>query len=130
MAREGHVVVGSGMKPNIDGTCERKDGRKYMTGTNVVVINPEDASAGGMFQTTQIDIGGVATQIVAAPLEYRRSVAIRNKSIAGTLYLGETSSVTTSTGFPVEPGEVFQADINGKCSALGHFGCYNRCSCH
>jgi hypothetical protein len=107
------------MKPNIDGTCERKDGRKYMTGTNVVVINPEDASAGGMFQTTQIDIGGVATQIVAAPLEYRRSVAIRNKSIAGTLYLGETSSVTTDTGFPVEPGEVFQADINGNVQLWG-----------
>lgn len=120
MAHDGHVVVGSGLKPNIGGMCENSNtGQRYMTGTNVAVINPEDASAGGVFKTTQLDIGGVATQIVAAPLEYRRSVAIRNKSTTSTLYIGETSSVTTIVGFPIEPGEVFQADINGDVGIWG-----------
>lgn len=123
MSREGHVVVGSGLRPNITGMCENSNtGKKYMTGQNVAVINPEDFSAGGLFQTTQISIGVIATQITPLPLEYRRSVAVRNTSTTTTLYLGETNGVTIANGFPIEPGEVFQADITSNVQLWGIAG--------
>jgi len=120
MATEGHVIVGSGMKPQLEGICENTTtGERHQTGTNVVVINPEDASAGGPFQAVAVTVTTSATRILSTPLKYRRAIAIRNNG-ASTIYLGENDSVTTSTGFPLKADEIFTADatVTGELWAI------------
>lgn len=111
MAYEGHAVVGSGMKPQLEGIpTNPHTGERHQQGTNVVMVNPEDASAGGPFSVTAVSVTAVATRLPTIPLKYRRAIAVRNNG-GNTIFIGPDSSVTTSTGFPLKTDEIFEADV-------------------
>lgn len=121
MAQESTVIVGSGINPlkqqlGVNPTTHER----HLRGTSVVVLNPEDASAGFNGAITQVTTtSGVSIQLPSAPLTYRRAIAIRNNAGAGTLYVGFTSGVTINDGYPLEAGESFPLQINGDIRVWG-----------
>lgn len=120
MAQESSVVIGSGLNPAKYATpVNARSQERHLRGTDVCVINPEDASAGLLGLTSRvITTGGVASQLPAAPLAYRRAVSIRNNS-AAVLYVGFTSGVTTATGFPLSSGQSLPLQVNGAIKVWG-----------
>lgn len=58
-----------------------------------------------------VTITTVATQIRAAN-GLRRTLSLRNNGVA-TVYLGNSSAVTTSTGYPLETGDAVDEDQSG-----------------
>jgi len=113
MATESSVIIGSGLNPRkllVPTNSVSKEA--HLRGTDVIVINPEDSSAGRSGLATQINIGTSAAQIPSVPLKYRRALSIRNNSTTAILYIGFSSSVTTGTGFPIKPGEALPMDMN------------------
>ena len=118
MARESSMMVGSGLyhaKQNLP--PNQTTGEKYLTGTSVVVLNPEDHSAGAG-RASQITVSGVAVQLPIAPLPYRRAIAIRNVG-SGTLYIGFNADVDSVSGFPVMANESLPMDVNGGLQVWG-----------
>lgn len=77
------------------------------------VMNPEDWSAHFGVRHQKITATNVAQQVTISPLEFRRAVAIQNLGPA-TVYLGD-SSVTSSTGYPLNPSsnKEIAMDIKG-----------------
>lgn len=64
------------------------------------------------FNTKIVTIGSDATSILSANTNQKKRVLKNNGS--HTLYLGSDSSITSSIGFPVAPGEEFAFnDYNG-----------------
>ncbi len=65
------------------------------------------------FQTSQYTIGTSATQITATPLANRSSVGLKvtTASNSDVLYIGNSSSVTTSTGYALFNGDAVQFDL-------------------
>jgi len=113
MATESSVIIGSGLNPRkLQVPLNSVSKEAYLRGTDVIVINPEDSSAGRSGLATQLSVGTNAVQIPSSPLKYRRALSIRNNSSAAVLYIGFSSSVTTGTGFPIKPGEALPMDMN------------------
>jgi hypothetical protein len=122
MAYESSVTIGSGLNPaKLLVPVNAVSKERHLRGTDVVVLNPEDASAGIGGATTQLTLSsGVPALLPSAPLTYRRAVAIRNfNTSTGTLYVGFTSGVTVADGYPLEAGESFPIQANG---AIGIWG--------
>lgn len=122
MAYESSVIVGSGLNPRKREQFLPKNStsqERHLRGTSVVLINPEDNSAGGSGLTGQITVGTTATKIPTVPLQYRRAVAIFNASSTETLYIGFNASVTTGTGFPIPPSSSLPMDINAEVEVWG-----------
>ena len=67
-----------------------------------------------------VSVGTSATQIVAKSVSSppRIGLLIKNNSSV-VVYLGEDSSVTTSNGYPLQPGDQFILDFDG--SIAGHW---------
>jgi len=64
------------------------------------------------FQTKQISVGTSATQLDSTPLANRSSVSIKVITTGGAIiYLGNSSSVTTSNGYPLFNGDSVQLDL-------------------
>lgn len=118
MAHEGTTVLGSGIKPQVDTCVNDISQQRHLAGTQVIVVNPEDATAGGPFRATAMTVGTTATRIPTVGLAYRRTIAIRNNG-ASTVFLGESSGVTVATGFPLKPDEIFHADATGDVPVYG-----------
>jgi hypothetical protein len=120
MAQESSVIVGSGLNPLKDAVpVNTTTGERHLRGTQVVVVNPEDASAGGSGLVTPVTVSTTAVKLPATPLPYRRAMAIANQSSSVTLYIGFDPSVTTSTGFPLGPGVTMPVDLNGSVQIYG-----------
>lgn len=64
-------------------------------------------------KTSQIDVGtGSPTILIPSALSFRAGVMIKNYSSTGVLYLGYTlAEAVTGNGWPLEPGQVFTADM-------------------
>ena len=118
MARESSVTIGSGLKPGINTLPVRSDGLKHLTGTNVVVLNHEDASASGPISITQIAVSGIAVALPSFGLEFRRSLTIRNFG-SGTIFLGNDNSVAINNGFPLQTLETLSLEITGNIPIFG-----------
>lgn len=121
MAHEASVIVGSGANPGKSQVpFNQTTQERQLRGTSVVVLNAEDNSAGLGGAVTQITTSGVAVQLPSSPLRYRRAISIRNNNPStGTLYIGFTSGVSTSDGYPVEAGEALPMEINGAIQIWG-----------
>ncbi len=120
MAREASVIVGSGINPLKKGVCVNETtGERHLRGTSVVVLNPEDASAGCSGLATAMTLGVTAVQLPSTPLPYRRAISICNNSQSDTIFIGFDPSVTTGTGFPVGAGTQLNMDINGQVLVWG-----------
>lgn len=68
-----------------------------------------DLTRGTVRPPTQVTVAGAAVLIVAA--KTRASLMLRNTSKTVTIYLGVDSTVTTTNGFPLLPGEPFNDDF-------------------
>lgn len=119
MAREASVVVGSGITPGLGGVPARSDGSKRLTGTAVAIINPEDNSAHGVLLNTQQTVGTAASALPSGALGGRRSISVYNNDEAAILYIGSSSGVTTSDGYPVGPGTAFSAELGSNVPLWG-----------
>ncbi len=103
-------------------------------GTTIVISDVDDSikigngsgtfagvtSAGGLqtselsgvqFQTSQYTIGTSAVQVTVTPLTGRKSISLKS---AGIIYVGNSSGVTTSTGFLINTGEAISMDLDGS----------------
>jgi len=66
------------------------------------------------FQTSQYSIGTSAVQITLTPLTNRSSISIKAVTTTNNMiYIGNSSSVTTSTGYPLFNGDSLQFDLTG-----------------
>lgn len=122
MAYEVSSIPGSGLNPSKQAIpTHPKTGERSLRGTSVVVLNPEDNSAGIGGAVSQVTIAsGVPAKLPTAPLTYRRAISVRNfNPSTGTLYVGFTSGVTTANGFPLEAGESLPMEINGAIEIWG-----------
>lgn len=65
-----------------------------------------------MLLTAQIDVGVAPAPLTTADQDGHGAVIVKN--IGGeTLWIGP-DGVTPATGFPLEPGEAFPADVGGQ----------------
>ena len=120
MAHEATVIVGSGLNPSKKALpINVTDGETHLRGTQTIVVNPEDASAGRAGMVTAVTVSGTVVQIPPTPLNYRRGIAISNNSNSHTLYVGFDSGVTTANGYPVGPGTSLPMDINCDIKLYG-----------
>jgi len=64
------------------------------------------------FQTSQYAVDTTAVQITSSPLSGRSSLGLKALTISGsTVYIGNDSSVTTTTGYPLVNGDSLQMDL-------------------
>jgi hypothetical protein len=126
MPYEVNVVIGSGLVANLqpqspyyafpDGMFpvpNARDSLRNRRADAVAIVNPADFSVSIGGRTTQVSIGGVATEILPSPLEARRSLAIHNNG-GDTVYMGFTAAVTTADGFPLTTNEKIAIDMTGN----------------
>lgn len=120
MANESSIIVGSGLNPLKrlipDNSISHE---RHIRGTNTVVINPEDSSAGGSGLVTMKTVGALPTKMPTTSLRNRRAIAIYNNSSSVTLYLGFDSSVAISNGWPLPPGASIPFDMNAEIEIYG-----------
>ena len=60
---------------------------------------------GDTISTTRITVGTTSVTLIAVNTN-RRNLMLRNLSATGTIYITGTSPATTTTSFPILPGEV------------------------
>jgi hypothetical protein len=67
------------------------------------------------FDSNQVSVTSTATLVHTFPStgtqNFAYTAAVANMSETDTVFLGSSNSVTTSTGFPVGPGERYEFDI-------------------
>jgi hypothetical protein len=68
------------------------------------------------FQTSQYTIGTSAVQLTTVPLTNRSSVSIKAviSNNTDTIYIGNSSSVTTSNGYPLYNDDSLSMDLKGS----------------
>lgn len=126
MPYEINVVLGSGTTANLQPQSplyafaqdtfpvpNARDSLRNRRADAVAVVNPADFSVSIGGRTTQITIGGSPQEILLSPLEFRRALVIHNNG-GGTVYMGFTSAVTTSDGFPLVTNEKIAIDMCGN----------------
>jgi hypothetical protein len=124
MARESSVIVGSGIAPLKKLLCPNQTTQeRHLRGTSVVVLNPEDGSAGGSGLVTVVTVGGAAVKLPSVALKYRRAITIFNNDLnTEILYIGFDPGLSTGTGFPIPAGSSISMDINGQVVVYGISG--------
>lgn len=89
------------------------DGSLNVTGTSTV-SGTVSTNLNGLatFQTSQYTIGTSAVQLTVTPLTNRSSMSIKVVTTGNNaIYIGNSSGVTTSTGFPLFNGDAIQLDL-------------------
>lgn len=120
MAHEASIIIGSGINPlKQDVPANSTSHESHLRGTNVVLINPEDCSAGGSGLVTAITLGVTATKLPVTPLKYRRAISILNNSTSDIVYVGFDPAITTATGWPLAAGGSISFDMNGQVLLYG-----------
>jgi len=92
------------------------DGSINVAGSSIVSGTVSTNQNGlAAFQTSQYSVGTSAVQLTVTPLANRKSVAIKAKTTTNyeVVYIGTTSGVTTSTGYPLFNGDSIQLDLTG-----------------
>lgn len=74
--------------------------------SGAVTINP---SASGTATTSQLTVSATAVLILPANAS-RLGASIANPAGPNTIYWGQTSGVTTATGFPIPAGSAYNID--------------------
>ena len=120
MAREASVIVGSGIGPlKKDLPINSTSKERHLRGTSIVVLNPEDASAGSSGLVTAITLTGTAVQLPSVPLTYRRAISICNNSSTDIIYISFDSGLTTGNGWPIRSNTAISLEINGDIHVWG-----------
>lgn len=119
MAHEASIVVGSGINPLKKLVpANETSHERHLRGTQVVLLNPEDGSAGGSGLVTAVTVGSSAIKLPTTPLKYRRAMSVYNHS-QDTLYVGFGPGVTTGNGWPVAAGASIALEINAEVLLYG-----------
>ena len=64
------------------------------------------------FQTSQYTVGTSAVQVTVTPLTNRSSVSLKTTTTSNSIvYVGNSSSVTTTTGYALFNGDSLQLDL-------------------
>jgi len=120
MAHEASIIIGSGIGPlKKEVPVNSTSHESHIRGTNVVLINPEDCSAGGSGLVTATTLGGTVTKLPITPLKYRRAISVMNNSTGDTVYVGFDPAMTTATGWPLGAGACISFDLNGEVLLYG-----------
>jgi len=120
MAHEASIIIGSGINPlKQDVPTNSTSQESHIRGTNVVLINPEDCSAGGSGLVTALTLGGTVAKLPTTPLKYRRAISVINNSSSDTVYVGFDPNITTGTGWPLAAGACVSFDLNGAVELYG-----------
>tara|TARA_R110000824_G_scaffold208303_1_gene393884 strand:- start:784 stop:1191 length:408 start_codon:yes stop_codon:yes gene_type:complete len=120
MAHEASIIIGSGISPlKKDVPANNTSHESHLRGTNVVLINPEDCSAGGSGLVTALTLTATVAKLPITPLKYRRAVSVLNNSTADTVYVGFDPAMTTATGWPLSAGGSISFDLNGEVLLYG-----------
>jgi len=120
MAYESSIVVGSGLNPSKKlMPLNNITNERHLRGTSVVILNPEDASAGGAGAVTALSVGFSGVKLPDSPLVGRRAIAVHNNDPIYTLYVGFGSGVTPENGWPVSAGSCIPMDLNGQIQLYG-----------
>ena len=122
MANESSIIIGSGLLPaKQNAPYNPRTNERYLRGTAMVLLNPEDASYGMGGQITQLTMSsGVPYSMPSEPIRYRRAVTIKNyNENTGTVYIGFTSGVNSSNGFPLSPQEKLEFNITAAITLWG-----------
>lgn len=95
VANDGTVAVSTTGSATVSGTVN----------TNLNGLNT--------FQTSQYTVGTSAVQLTVTPLTGRSSMGIKMKAatFGDGVYIGNSSGVTTSTGYPLFDGDTLQLDL-------------------
>lgn len=104
----GDPVTNNILKINSDGSIDAN-----ISGSTTVTGNVTTTEAGlGTFQTSQYPIGTSTVQLAPTSLPNRSSLSLR-VTATGTnaVYIGNSSSVTTSNGYPLYNGDTLQMDL-------------------
>ena len=64
---------------------------------------------------------GTSPALITSPSSPRAAIAVTNLG-AGTIYIGGTSSVTTTTGYPIAAGGTFTMEYSGAIFAIAVSG--------
>ena len=84
-----------------------------ISGSSTITGNVVSTEAGlNSFQTSQYAIGTTAVQLAPTPLPNRSSISVTvmaDPNVA--VYIGNSSSVTTSNGYPLFNGSTIQLDL-------------------
>lgn len=75
---------------------------------------------------TQVTVGASAIALLSSPLTNRKRILVQNVSGNRTLYLGNSSSVTTSDGIRLSPGAAIELDAG---PAIDLYGIANGTNC-
>tara|TARA_R110002096_G_scaffold108964_2_gene238494 strand:+ start:3394 stop:3801 length:408 start_codon:yes stop_codon:yes gene_type:complete len=120
MAHEASIIIGSGIGPlKKEVPVNSTSHESHIRGTNVVLINPEDCSAGGSGLVTATTLGTAVAKLPITPLKYRRAISVMNNSTADTVYVGFDPAMTTATGWPLSAGACISFDLNGGVLLYG-----------
>lgn len=120
MAHESSIVAGSGLSPlKRQLPVNQTSHEQHIRGTNVVIINPEDGSAGGSGIAGARTVGSLPTKLPQAPMRKRRAIAVYNNSTTVTLFIGFDTTLTVSNGYPIPPGSSLPFDLNAEVELYG-----------
>tara|TARA_R110002096_G_scaffold289124_1_gene483355 strand:- start:9414 stop:9821 length:408 start_codon:yes stop_codon:yes gene_type:complete len=120
MAHEASIIIGSGISPlKKDVPANNTSHESHLRGTNVVLLNPEDCSAGGSGLVTALTLTATVTKLPITPLKYRRAISVLNNSTADIVYVGFDPAMTTVTGWPLSAGGSISFDLNGEVLLYG-----------
>lgn len=98
-----------GLDVNVIGGTITTSGTSTVSGT--VNTNQNGLAS---FQTSQYTIGTSAVQLTVTPLTGRTSMSIKAITTGNNIvYVGNSSGVTTSTGYPLFNGDSLQLDLTG-----------------
>lgn len=131
MSYQSSAVAGSGTVPFLHNRINHgtypasfgKDDLRFRTGTNSILLNPEDFSVFFEGRTKLISVNDSATRLDNS-LEFRRSVAIANLDSSEVLYIGFNDSINTSvgsddSGFPIFPRSSIAIDCQNLYKIYG-----------
>jgi hypothetical protein len=123
MAYEATTIVGSGINPlKRLVPYNEVSHERHLRGTQVVLINPEDSSAGGSGVVSKVVVSTVSVKLPTLPMVGRRAIAIFNTDVTTTLYIGFDPAVTTSIGWPIPPNTSLPMDLNAEIEIYGIAG--------
>lgn len=98
----GNPLTSTGGALNVNST-----GSSTVTGT--VTTNEAGLDS---FQTSQYTVGTSAVQFAPTPLANRSSISLRVIATStNVIYIGNSASVTISTGYPLYNGDTLQMDL-------------------
>lgn len=96
----------------VDTMAVNADGSINVQGTVSGTVTTNESGLANI-QTTQYTVGTSSVQLTPSPLANRKSISIKahTTSVTELVYIGNSSGVTTSTGYPLFDGDSLQIDL-------------------